>query len=134
MPWATYTKPEVAHVGYTEQELVRRKIPYKKYVLPLADNDRAKAENEREGFLKLMTDKKGILIGATMVGEKAGEQIGLANIAVSKKMKISCFQSMIIPYPTELELYQTAALTALKQRFKPWHKSLVKKLFLSESR
>lgn len=134
VPWVTYTKPEVAHVGYTEQELEKKSVKYKTYLLPLSGNDRAKAENDMEGFLKLMTDGKGRLIGATMVGEKAGEQIGLANMAIVKKMKISSFMSMTFPYPTELEIYKTAALSALKDSFKPWQKDLVKKLFLSESR
>lgn len=134
VPWVTYTKPEVAHVGYTEPELQKKAIVYKTYLLPLNANDRAKAENDREGFLKLIIDKKGKVIGATMVGEKAGEQIGLANMAVVKKMKMSSFRSMIFPYPTELEIYKTAAMMELKEGFKPWQKKLVKILFLSESR
>ncbi len=134
VPWVTYTKPEVAHIGYTEQELQKQNISYKKYILPLESNDRAKAENDREGFLKLMVDKKGRLIGATMVGEKAGEQIGLANMAIVNHMKIRSFISMIFPYPTELEIYKSVAFIALKESFKPWQKTLIKKIFLSESR
>jgi len=132
--WVTYTKPEVAHVGYTEKELQKESIAYKKYLLPLSGNDRAKAENDMDGFLKLMTDKKGRIIGATMIGEKAGEQIGLANMALVKQMKISSFRSMIFPYPTELEIYKMASLEALKESFKPWQKNLVKSFFLSQSR
>lgn len=130
VPWVTYTKPEVAHVGLTEKEAKAQVPEYKKYIVPMESNDRAKAENDVHGFLKLLTNKKGVLIGATMVGDKAGEQIGLANMAVVKKLKIGSFMSMIFPYPTELEIYKTAALQALKESFKPWQKNLIQKLFL----
>jgi len=131
VPWVTFTKPEVAHVGLTEKE-AKEKVPgYKKYLVPMESNDRAKAEDDVHGFLKLLTNKKGVIIGATMVGDKAGEQIGLANMAVVKKLKIGSFMSMTFPYPTELEIYKTAALIALKDSFKPWQKNLVQKIFLS---
>lgn len=130
VPWVTYTYPEVAHVGLTEPNAIKRQIPYKKYFLPLIDNDRAKTEKDDIGFLKILTSPKGTVIGATMVGEKAGEQIGLANLAIIKKHKITAFASMIFPYPTELEIYQRAGLTALKENFKPWQQNLVKRIFL----
>lgn len=130
VPWVTYTVPEVAHVGKTEPQLTRSKIPYKKYMVPLANNDRAKADEDKEGFLKLLTKPNGTVIGATMVGEKAGEQIGLANMAIVQKLKLSSFMSMTFPYPTELELYKSAALLELKENFKPWQKELLKRLFL----
>lgn len=132
VPWVTYTKPEVAHVGYTETQLINENKGYKKYMVPLVENDRAKAESDTEGFLKILLDTKGVVIGATLVGEKAGEMIGLANMALVKKMKVSSFMSMTFPYPTELEIYRTIALEALKEGFKPWQKNLVKKLFLRE--
>lgn len=130
IPWVTYTKPEVAHVGLIESQ-AKDKVPsYKKYIVNMEANDRAKAEGDVDGFLKILVNNKGIIIGATMVGEKAGEQIGLANLAIVKRMKISAFMSMIMPYPTELDIYKTVGLQALKESFKPWQKNLVKKLFL----
>lgn len=132
VPWVTYTKPEVAHIGYTEPQLIKENKGYKKYLAPLVENDRAMTESETQGFLKILTDSKGVVIGATLVGEKAGEMIGLANMALVKKMKVISFMSMTFPYPTELEIYKTIALEALKEGFKPWQKNLVKKLFLKE--
>jgi pyruvate/2-oxoglutarate dehydrogenase complex dihydrolipoamide dehydrogenase (E3) component len=131
VPWVTYTKPEVAHVGYTEQQLLKNKIPYKKYFEALSNNDRAKAESDTQGFLKILTNNKGVVIGATMVGEKAGEQIMLANVAIDKKMKIGDFVSIIIPYPTEVEMYKSIGLQATKESYTPWKKRIVKKFFLS---
>ena len=132
VPWVTYTKPEVAHVGFTEPQLIQKAKGYKKYMLPLAENDRAKTESDTQGFLKILTDMKGVVIGATIVGEKAGEMIGLANMAVARNMKITEFLSMTFPYPTELEIYRDLALEALKEGFKPWQKNLVKRLFLRD--
>jgi pyruvate/2-oxoglutarate dehydrogenase complex dihydrolipoamide dehydrogenase (E3) component len=131
VPWVTYTKPEVAHVGYTEQQLIEKKIPYKKYFEALSKNDRAKAESDIQGFLKILTNNKGVILGATMVGEKAGEQIMLANLAINKKMKIGDFVSITIPYPTEVEIYKSIGLQATKESYTPWMKKIVKKLFLS---
>jgi len=125
VPWVTYTLPEVAHIGKLERE-----GDFKAHFIQLKDNDRAKANHEDIGFLKLITDKKGILVGATMVSEHAGEQIALANLAISKKMKLKAFLAMTIPYPTQAELYQRLALNQLKDSFKPWQKDLLKKLFL----
>jgi len=127
IPWVTYTLPEVAHIGLLEKD-----TDGKVYLVELNKNDRAKTNDEKVGFLKLITDKKGTLVGATMVSENAGEQIALANIAISKKMKLKSFLSMIVPYPTEIELYQHLALTELKESFKPWQKNIVKKIFLRD--
>lgn len=132
VPWVTYTVPEVAHVGLTEPMATKTGVEYKVYNIQLQDNDRAKAESDREGFLKILTSPKGVVLGATMVGEKAGEQIGLANLAVVKRLKLSAFMSIIYPYPTELEIYSSIGLLSLKEGFKPWQKNLVKKLFLKE--
>mgnify|MGYP001025136168 CR=1 FL=1 len=131
VPWVTYTKPEVAHVGFTEQQLKEKGISFKKYFEPLKNNDRAKAESDINGFLKILTNNSGVVIGATMVGEKAGEQILVANIAINKKMKVKDFTSLTIAYPTESEIYKTIGYQALKESFTPSKKNLVKRLFLS---
>ncbi|WP_028829262.1 dihydrolipoyl dehydrogenase family protein [Proteocatella sphenisci] len=130
--WVTYTKPEVAHVGYIENQLIQEEKKYKKYMAPIIENDRAKAESDAQGFLKILVDARGVVVGATLVGEKAGEMIGLANMAIVRKMKVTSFISMIFPYPTELEIYKTIALEAMKEGFKPWQKNIVKKLFLRD--
>ncbi len=130
VPWVTYTKPEVAHVGHTEKHLTDNKMEYKVYMESLSENDRALAEENTEGFLKIITDKRGIVIGATMISEKAGEQIGLANMAINKKIKITEFMQITFPYPTELEIYKTLAVNARKESIKSWQMKLIKKMFL----
>ncbi len=130
VPWTTYTKPEVAHIGYTEAQAKTDGLFGEQLFLDLADNDRAKAESDKQGFLKLVLDKKGRVIGATLVGNKAGDMIPVASLVIAKKLKVGAFASIIYSYPTEAEIFQRAALNKMKDSFKPWMKTLIKKLFL----
>ena len=130
VPWTTYTKPEVAHVGYTQPWAEKEGLYQDSVKLDLNGNDRAKADNDRKGFLKLIIGKKEKLIGATLVGEKAGEMIGLASLAINKGMKATVFSSIILSYPTEAEIFPRVSGELLKRSFKPWMKNLVKKVFL----
>jgi pyruvate/2-oxoglutarate dehydrogenase complex dihydrolipoamide dehydrogenase (E3) component len=130
VPWTTYTKPEVAHVGYTEPWAKSEGL-YKDHVTVNLDQlDRAKTEHDRLGFLKLILGKKNKIIGATMVGNKAGEIIPLASLAIQKKMTPSGFMSMIFSYPTEAEIFKFAGLNFVKKGFKPWMKKIIKAVFL----
>ena len=132
VPWVTYTLPEVAHIGYTEQQLIQQNIRYKKYFEPLKNNDRSKTAGDENGFLKILTNHKGVMIGATMVSNHAGEEIMAASIAINKKMKLAEFASIIVPYPTESEIYKTLGFKVVKEGFTPWKQKLVQKLFLSQ--
>ena len=130
LAWTTYTRPEVAHVVLTEQEAAKAGLLRDKVLLPLAENDRALAEEDRRGFLKFVVGPGGRLIGATLVGEKAGEMIGAAALAVTNKLKASAFASVMFSYPTEAELFKTASYEYMKRGFKPWMKNLVKSVLL----
>jgi len=130
VPWTTYTKPEVAHVGYTQSLAEKEGLFRDSVFLELNGNDRAKAENDRKGFLKMIIGKKGKLIGATLVGEKAGEMIGLASLAINKGMKATVFSSIILSYPTEAEIFSRTSGELMKRSFKPWMKKLIEIVFL----
>ncbi|MBZ9689127.1 FAD-dependent oxidoreductase [Clostridium estertheticum] len=130
VPWTTYTKPEVAHVGYTEPMAKKIGVFKEAIIVPLDEIDRAKTENDRIGFLKLILGEKGKIIGATLVGEKAGETIPLATLAIKKKLKATAYLSMIFSYPTEAEIFSFASLKILKKSFKAWQNKLVKLIFL----
>lgn len=132
VPWTTYTKPEVAHIGYTEQTAKELNLFKKAIHVPLESNDRAKAENDVTGFLKLIVGKKGTLIGATLVGEKAGEMIPIASLAIQQKLKPSVFMNIIFSYPTESEIFKTASLQLLRDSFKPWKANLLKKILFKK--
>jgi len=130
VPWTTYTQPEVAHVGLTEIMAKSNGSYNNHFFLKLSDNDRAKADFDKQGFLKIIVDKKNRVIGATLVGNKAGEQIPIASLAIKNKMKLSAFMSIIYAYPSEAEIFKFAALESMKSSFKPWQKNLINKVFL----
>jgi len=130
VPWATYTKPEVAHVGYTEPWAKAENIYYDKIIIDLNKMDRAKTDNDRVGFLKLILGKKGRLIGATLVGEKAGEMMPVASLAIQQKLKANAFMTLIFSYPTSAEIYKFASLDYVKKGFKPWMQTIIRKVLL----
>jgi len=75
LPWVTYTAPELAQVGLTEAQARERFGEIRVLRAPFADNDRARAERETEGLLKVITSRRGVVVGAGMAGEHAGELI-----------------------------------------------------------
>jgi pyruvate/2-oxoglutarate dehydrogenase complex dihydrolipoamide dehydrogenase (E3) component len=130
VPWTTFTKPEVSHVGYTEPWARSLGLFRESVVVELQNNDRAKTENDIHGFLKLILGKKGQIIGATLIGEKAGEMIPVATLAIKQKLKSTAFLSLIFSYPTEAEIFSSASLKKAKNSFKDWHKKLLKMIFI----
>jgi pyruvate/2-oxoglutarate dehydrogenase complex dihydrolipoamide dehydrogenase (E3) component len=112
IPWVTFTEPELAHVGLTEAG-AREKYGKRIHVLrwPYMENDRAQAERRTEGFLKVITNRSGRVLGASMVGENAGELIQMWSLAMQKNINIKAMASIISPYPTLAEINKRAAIT-----------------------
>ena len=75
VPWCTFTDPELARVGLSEAEAIERGVAHRVYRFAFDDIDRARAEGETEGLAKIVTDPKGKLLGAAIVGPHAGELI-----------------------------------------------------------
>jgi pyruvate/2-oxoglutarate dehydrogenase complex dihydrolipoamide dehydrogenase (E3) component len=109
IPWVTYTSPELANVGMTEAQATERKIAVRVLRWPFHENDRAQAERETEGHVKVITDKKGVILGAAIVGPHAGELIQVWSLAVAQKLKIKAMTDWIAPYPTLGEVNKRAA-------------------------
>jgi len=109
MPWVTYTDPELAQVGLTEKAARDAHGGITVLRASYAENDRARAEAETAGLLKVMTTKKGVVVGASMVGEKAGEVIQSWCLPIARKMKIRDVAGLILPYPTLGEINKRAA-------------------------
>ncbi len=109
IPWVTFTDPELAHVGLTEEQA--RKDNKRIGVLrwPYHENDRAQAERATEGHVKVVTDRGGRILGATIAGEHAGDLIQMWVLAISQKMKIKAMTGWISPYPTLTEINKRAA-------------------------
>ncbi|MDW3223017.1 MAG: FAD-dependent oxidoreductase [Paracoccaceae bacterium] len=109
IPWATYTDPELAHVGLTEAQAKKEHGTNLEVVrFPYHHNDRAIAERKTTGFIKVMV-VKGRPVGASIVGYQAGELISLWALALANKMKMSQIAAMVAPYPTIGEVNKRAA-------------------------
>lgn len=110
VPWVTYTSPELAQVGLTDIQ-AKEKYGDDIRVLrwPFHENDRAQAEGLTEGLVKVITTKKGVILGCGIVGPHAGELIQTWVLAMSQKIKIGGVATMIAPYPTLAEVNKRAA-------------------------
>ncbi|MDZ8109521.1 MAG: mercuric reductase [Nostoc sp. DedQUE12a] len=110
MPWVTYTDPEIAHVGMYEHEAQKLGIEVTTITIPFSSVDRAIADGEELGFLKIH-HKKGDdeILGATIVARHAGETISEVTTAIVNKIGLSKLSSVIHPYPTQAEAIKKAA-------------------------
>jgi len=110
MPWTTFTDPEVARVGLTEDEARRAHTQARVLRVPFAQVDRANAEHETEGFVKLVVDGRGKILGGHIVGPRAGEYIQEVTLAMRKGMSVLDLARTIHVYPTFAIGVQQAAL------------------------
>ncbi len=110
IPWATFTEPEVARVGLNEQEAKAQNIPYEKTVFAIDDLDRAIADGEAHGFIKVLTvPGKDKILGVTIVGEHAGDLIAEYVMAMKHGLGLNKILGTIHIYPTMAEANKYAA-------------------------
>jgi pyruvate/2-oxoglutarate dehydrogenase complex dihydrolipoamide dehydrogenase (E3) component len=112
LPRVTYTEPELAQVGLTEDE-ARKQHGSSLRVLrwPFHENDRAQAERVTGGFLKVIATKSGRILGAGAAGHNAGEIIQLWSLAMQGGINMRAMASYVAPYPTIAEVNKRAAVT-----------------------
>jgi pyruvate/2-oxoglutarate dehydrogenase complex dihydrolipoamide dehydrogenase (E3) component len=110
MPWVTYTDPEIAHVGMYEHQAQKLGIDTVTIAIPFSSVDRAIADAEELGFLKIL-HKKGSdeILGATIVASHAGEMISEVTAVIVGKLGLSKLSNVIHPYPTQAEAIKKAA-------------------------
>lgn len=108
LPRVTFTEPELAHVGLTEagagRDLRVLRFPY-------LENDRARAERQTSGHIKVITTKRGKILGATIVGAEAGELIAAWALASSRGMNVRTFAELAAPYPSYGDIGKQAAIS-----------------------
>ena len=110
VPWVTYTDPELANVGITEaQARARHGDRIRVLTWPLEENDRAQAERKTDGMIKVVTNKRGRILGASIVAPHAGELIQPWVLAIGAKLKIGTMAGYIAPYPSLGEISKRAA-------------------------
>ena len=126
IPRVTFTEPELAHVGLTEAQARERRIAFRVLRWPFSENDRAQAERETLGHIKVVTDRKGKVLGATIVGSAAGELITAWTLAVGQGLNIRAFAGMVVPYPTLAEVGKRAAITYFTPSLtSPWVRRII---------
>ncbi|MBP6013934.1 MAG: FAD-dependent oxidoreductase [Alphaproteobacteria bacterium] len=108
IPWATYTDPELSHVGLTEAQAKEKGLSVSVARWPLHDNDRAQAERETHGLAKIVVSG-GRVVGATIVAPHAGDLIMPWVMAVGQRTKLSAMAGMVAAYPTISEISKRAA-------------------------
>jgi pyruvate/2-oxoglutarate dehydrogenase complex dihydrolipoamide dehydrogenase (E3) component len=109
VPWVTYTDPELAWVGPTLEEARQRHRQVRIMRWPMAENDRARAERETGGMVKLVTDRRGRLIAGGIVAAGAGDLIQPLVLAITERLGVKALTGMIVPYPTRGEVVKRAA-------------------------
>ncbi len=111
LPRVIYTDPELAQVGLTEADARAAGHDVRILRWPLAENDRAQAERRPEGLVKLVTTRRGRVLGAGILAPHAGEMIGVWTLAIARLVPLSVLAGLIVPYPTLAEAGKRAAGT-----------------------
>lgn len=98
--WCTFTEPQLARVGASEDEIRKQGGKYSVYRFPFAKLDRAITEGETTGLIKLLADARGRILGVSILGANAGEMIGEWAVAMKNRLKVKQVADTIHPYPT----------------------------------
>jgi pyruvate/2-oxoglutarate dehydrogenase complex dihydrolipoamide dehydrogenase (E3) component/uncharacterized membrane protein YdjX (TVP38/TMEM64 family) len=110
IPMVTFTDPEVARVGLNELEAKRRNVPFETTLYGIDDLDRAIADEDAEGFVKVLTEPgRDTILGATIVGAHAGELLAEFVLAMKYKIGLNKILGTIHAYPTFAEANKYAA-------------------------
>lgn len=135
IPWCTFTDPEIAHVGMYDKDAEARGIPVQTYTVPMGDVDRALADGEEDGMVRVHV-KKGTdtILGATIVARHAGEMISEISVAMQAKMGLGSLSSVIHPYPTQAEAIRRAADAYNRTRLTPTVKGIFDRLLRFQRR
>jgi pyruvate/2-oxoglutarate dehydrogenase complex dihydrolipoamide dehydrogenase (E3) component len=125
IPWCTYTDPEIAHVGMYERDARERGIAVDMFIRPLDQVDRAIADGEEEGFVKVHV-RKGTdeILGATIVARHAGEMISEITLAIVGRLGLKTLGDVIHTYPTQAEAIRQVADAYNRTRLTPFMKRL----------
>ncbi|WP_319549015.1 FAD-dependent oxidoreductase [Desulfogranum marinum] len=109
MPWCTYTDPELASLGYNEKRARAAGIDFTVWTEEFSNNDRAQAEGETTGKLKLLLNDKEKPIGVQIAGPRAGDLLGEWVAILSGGVKLSTLAGTVHPYPTLGEINKRVA-------------------------
>ncbi len=130
MPWATFTEPEIAHVGMYEADAKAKGLEVETYTFKLDEVDRAILDGEDEGFARIHiqkgTDK---VLGATIVAARAGDMIGEFSVLMKAGAGAKTIAATIHPYPTQAEVNKKVVNLWRKAHFTEKTKRILRWLF-----
>jgi pyruvate/2-oxoglutarate dehydrogenase complex dihydrolipoamide dehydrogenase (E3) component len=127
IPWCTYTDPEIAHVGMYVREARERDIPVRTFTVPMHEVDRAIADGEEAGFVKIhVRDGSDEILGATIVARHAGEMINEITLAIVAGVGLKTLAKVLRAYPTQAEAIRIAADRYRASRWKWWRRWLLR--------
>jgi pyruvate/2-oxoglutarate dehydrogenase complex dihydrolipoamide dehydrogenase (E3) component len=125
IPWCTYTSPELAQVGLTEQNATSKGIAFDVWKQSLHDLDRAILDGTKNGFVKILTARgTDRIIGATIVGHHAGDLISEVTLAMTQRTGLRKLASTIHPYPTLADAIRKLGDQYNRTRLTPFVKRL----------
>ena len=128
-PWTTFTDPEMAHLGLTEEECREKNLNYRTYYQPFSGDDRAIADNTKQGRVKIIASPYGKLWGVHILGPRAGELINEFVLARRKGLRIHDIGLTAHVYPTlGLALQRATDNWFAEWAAKPWARFLVRAL------
>jgi pyruvate/2-oxoglutarate dehydrogenase complex dihydrolipoamide dehydrogenase (E3) component len=120
IPLCTYTKPEIARVGPSATELTRDGKAFDRYEVKFADLDRGRTDGSGEDYAEVLTEKgSDRIIGATIVGKDAGEQLSPILVMMASGVGLARLGSLVLPYPTRSEYLRRLADAQGRTRFTP---------------
>lgn len=130
IPWATYTEPEISHVGLYEAEAEAKGIDVETVTVTMDEVDRAILDGEDEGFARVHV-KKGTdkILGATIVAAHAGEMISEFTLLMKAGLGLRTITGTIRPYPTQAEVVKKVANAWRKTTFTQGKKNILSKWF-----
>ena len=127
VPWCTFTDPELARVGLSEEEAAAEGKAVRVIKVPFEGIDRAVCDGAREGFLKILTPpKRDVILGATLVGAHAGELLHEVVLAMQARLRLRDLAKTVHIYPTLAEIFRRAGDEARKESFTPTMQRLFK--------
>jgi pyruvate/2-oxoglutarate dehydrogenase complex dihydrolipoamide dehydrogenase (E3) component len=109
LPRVTFTNPELASVGLDEPQARAAHGKIKVLRWPFEENDRARAERDTRGMVKVVTTRKGKILGASIVGQGAGDLLAVWTMALNQGLSVSAMAGVVAPYPTRGEASKRAA-------------------------
>lgn len=126
VPRVTYTDPEIAAVGATEEEARSAHKGVRVLRWPVAENDRAQAERRIRGHIKAVVDARGRVLGCAITAPHAGDLLTPWTLALAKGLKVQDLAGLVFPYPTLSEVSKRAAVEYLKPSAQnPWLRRLI---------